>query len=96
MVNAALPPEATGTAPRGLIAPCAPADAVMVKDVAPGVTLAHHELQRLPFAPVAPSSVLTRVLAYSSSPQSVMSSLGSTWALLKSPQRLRAEPKPLW
>src|SRR5512141_2224351 len=98
MVKVWLAPWATVTAPLGLMEPLAPALAVMVKllEVALAGTLAQYVDQRLPFEPVAPSSVLTRFLAYSWMVHREASSEGSTWQVLKSPQRLRPLPKSLW
>jgi hypothetical protein len=87
IVNVWLPPFATVTPPLGEMLPPLPADAVITKLA--GLSFAQYELQRLPFALVLSSFVLARVLPYSCSVQSERSSDGSTWALLKSPQRLR-------
>ncbi len=55
----------------------------------PVLTPAHQLLHRLELDPVLPSLVPDRVPPYSCSAQRVMSSVGSTWAVLKSPQRFR-------
>src|SRR5262249_45356425 len=51
-------------------------------------TSAHQVPHLLPLLPVVPSSVLVRVFAYSCSVHRLWSSQGSTWVVVKSPQRL--------
>ena len=58
---------------------------------------AQYVLHRLELLPVLPSFAdAVRALAYSSTVQKVPSSTGSTWAWLKSPQRLRVPLNVLW
>ena len=82
-------PEFTTTAPPGEMPPFAPALALIVNVVTLVATRAHHVPHLLALLPVLPSSVVARALAYSCSAHKLVSSDGSTCAVLKSPQRLR-------